>query len=491
MEKKPNIDEFGKVCRLLVNADVNDDMHQDRIYNRVRYKMQTGTIPKNNKKEDGIHMKRKIEKSIAIVAATFVCIIGVFSTTAFGQGIIQSIVENFKVGGMTITQYDKELPKIESSVKGDSNAVRDNTEQIVTIKEARAIMEINFEVPAWLPDGYKYQKCRLQGDKAVELVFSKDENLVSLLISKGENGISTTGEVKKETVADETVYFANGIVLWEQDGLTYELYQMGGQDFDLTILGKIISAMTTGTDYNDNIIYADEVKAQSTNDKFQSTKPTAASNDKKNSNQGSVEYSKETVFNAKGVICATKETWVDSVTHDRRKDFNDGTSLSSIYYLENGTKLENVGKSDRSNYLDGFNGTTATFSEASDYFKTYDNGFYQKDLFSAIKYNYEKAAWTDEGVVKAADGKELKKISRTYETQEGNFTDYVYLDQDTGLPVKSETFSKKNMDVIQYLSTFEYKTVTNDGNLFDTKEMKLKNETVTNFKEILSADFGM
>ena len=73
------------------------------------------------------------------------------------------------------------------------------------------------------------------------------------MLSKGENGISTTGEVKTETIAGRTVYFANGIVLWEQDGLTYELYQMSEKNFDLKTLGKIIGTMSTEADLNNDL----------------------------------------------------------------------------------------------------------------------------------------------------------------------------------------------------------------------------------------------
>jgi len=497
MKKKGEVDgddcsNDKDVCRLLENTDVNAEMHRERTYNRLKFKMEIGTIRQDNEKEDGIIMKRNIKKSIAVAALTCASLVGGLSTTAFGQEITQSIVGYVHVGNMMITQYDKELPKIESSVKDDKNAVRENTDKITTIKEARAFMKINFAVPTWLPDGYKYLKSVMHGDNAVELVYSQDQNLVSLLISKGENGISTTGEVKKETIAGKTVYFANGIVLWGQDGLTYELYQMSEQDFDLNILGKIISTLSTGTDYNDKLKYDAATKAQSTNDnQIQRTNLSNPLNAQMNSNQGTTEYSKETVLNAKGAICATKETWVDSITHDRRRDFKNDIYSSSIYYVENGTKLSMVGKGDRSDYLNGFNGTTVILSKAADYFKTYDNGFYQKDLFTAIKDNYQKATWKDEGVIKDTDGKELKKVSHAYKAQEGNMIEYFFLDQNTGLPVKSETFLENNMEIRQYSSTFEYKTVTNDGNLFDTSGMKLKNETLTNFEEILSADFGM
>lgn len=50
----------------------------------------------------------------------------------------------------------------------------------------------------------------------VEVQYAQDEKTVKFLISKGgENGIETTGEVKKEIIKGTTVYFANGIVIWE------------------------------------------------------------------------------------------------------------------------------------------------------------------------------------------------------------------------------------------------------------------------------------
>lgn len=256
MAKKQGVDELKEVCSLLENTDVNGEAHRERIYNRLKYRMEAGTIPKYNGKEEGIYMKRNIKKTIAIAALAFVCLTAGFSTTAFGQGIIQSIAGYFHVGNITITQYDKELPKVEASVDGDKKAVRENTTQkSATIEEARAIMKTDFAVPTWLPDGYKYMNSVIHSENGVELQYTKDESLVSLLISKDENGISTAGEVKQETIAGKTVYFANGIVLWGQDGLTYELYQMDEKNFDRAALEKIIGTMSAGTEGN-NALYS-------------------------------------------------------------------------------------------------------------------------------------------------------------------------------------------------------------------------------------------
>jgi hypothetical protein len=76
--------------------------------------------------------------------------------------------------------------------------------------------------------------------------YAKEGDVISLLISKGgENGIGTKDEVRTESIAGTTIYFANGIVIWEYDGFTYELYQTAEDGFDSATLGRIIGSMST------------------------------------------------------------------------------------------------------------------------------------------------------------------------------------------------------------------------------------------------------
>lgn len=259
MSRKYEADEFNDVCRLLANTEVNDDLHKVGIYNKLKFKMEAGTIKNNTKKEDGIYMKKNAKRSVAIAVLTLVCLIGGFSATAYGQDIIQNILAHFKVGNITITQY-KELPNYESVDDSGKKTVPENKPRVTTVEEARTTMKLDFAVPTWLPDGYTYSKSVQHSINGVELVYSKEDCVVSLLISKGENGIGTAGDVKKETIAGNTVYFANGIVLWGQDGLTYELYQMGGEDFDKDVLEKIMGTMSAETTYNDEL---SSIKAES------------------------------------------------------------------------------------------------------------------------------------------------------------------------------------------------------------------------------------
>lgn len=253
MAEKYNTDEFDGISRLLENAEVNDEMHKEKIYNGIKFKMETGAILKNNRKKDDIDMKKNFRKSVVIAVMALVCLVGGFSATAYGQETIQNIIAHFKAGNITITQY-KEMPDYKPVDNSDKKPDPKNESRVTTVEEARTTMKIDFAVPTWLPEGYVYTKSVQHSVNGVELVYAKgDDCVLSLLISKGENGIGTTDDVKKETIAGNTVYFANGIVLWGQDGLTYELYQMGGEDFDKDVLDKIISTMSAETTYSDGL----------------------------------------------------------------------------------------------------------------------------------------------------------------------------------------------------------------------------------------------
>ncbi|WP_051302258.1 hypothetical protein [Salibacterium aidingense] len=253
-EKKPNDEDLKEVQRLLITTEVDEDKHKEKIYNQVKYKMQTETLHNNNQKKDVFFMKKKM-KHIAIVTTVSVCLVGGFSTTTYGQEMIESIMDRFQIGDMEVTQYDQ-LPVNETN--NDENASDTDREEVhkpsVSLEEARDTMETDFGVPTQMPDGSELSKIVMPPQDAfdVELQYTKEDELVSsLLISEGDKGISTDEEVKKEDIADKTVYFVNGIVLWEHEGLTYELYQMSEEGFGTDSLEKIIWSLASGEEYSE------------------------------------------------------------------------------------------------------------------------------------------------------------------------------------------------------------------------------------------------
>ncbi|SMF84220.1 hypothetical protein SAMN05661091_2554 [Paenibacillus uliginis N3/975] len=252
MSKKQDLSEFHDVTNLLTNVELDDNTHKDQIYNRLKFKIETGTIQRFNTKKDGVYMKNNKWKSIAVTAAVMVLLFGTFSTTSFAQDMIQSILARFQVGNMEITQYDKELPDTgvnHTDVKVQGNESQGNqieAPQQMTLKEARVAMDIDFPAPTWLSENYQFLNSVLHGEKMIEIQYEKKGEFISLLISRGaNNAISTSEEVKTETIDGKKVYFANGIVIWEYEGFTYELYQMAEENFDTDAIRKIINSLST------------------------------------------------------------------------------------------------------------------------------------------------------------------------------------------------------------------------------------------------------
>ncbi|MGG1660559.1 hypothetical protein [Brevibacillus sp. NRS-1366] len=250
MKDKQDVNEFRDLTNLLANVDLDDKASKEKIYNRLKFKIEAGTIQPNYTKKDEIDMKKNKWKSITVGAVAIVCLTGAFSTTSFAQGMLESILARFQVGNLQIVQYDKE-PSVPAKnaaseqAKGDTpRAVELKARPDLTLQEARSVLGLNFPAPSWLAD-YTYVNTVIHGNNMAEVQFKQGEKTVNFLISKGgENGIGTTEEVKTEVINGTTVYFANGIVIWEDNGFTVELYAQ--EDFDTATLGKIIDGFTVG-----------------------------------------------------------------------------------------------------------------------------------------------------------------------------------------------------------------------------------------------------
>lgn len=206
----------------------------------------------------------------------------------------------------------------------------------------------------------------------------------------------------------------------------------------------------------------------------------------KNNNEGTVEYVKQTMLNSDGSISLVSETWVNTITQERREDFRckdvDGTDAFTSHYLkENGTKWIDISRDAQGNAVSG---TYVTVTEEG--VKAY-NDFTARYSFSAVKARYTGHEWKEEGAVQSADGKTLKKLSQGITRKAGpklnsanpdkeiNSIQYVYIDVDTGFPVKSEFYTEQDGTMkLQSSQIFEYKYVSNDGSLFETGEVDLK-----------------
>ena len=271
MKDEQERSDFRDLTRLLEKVELDDKASKDKIYNRLKFKIEAGTIRPDYTKKDEIIMKKNRWKSITVSAVAVICLTGAFSTTSFAQGMLESILARFQVGNLQIVQYDKE-PSVPAKDAASEQANEDTTRAVelqarpdLTVQEARSALGINFPAPTWLAD-YKYVNTVIHGKSMAEVQFAQGEKTVNFLISKGgENGIGTTEEVKSEVIQGTKVYFANGIVIWEDNGFTIELYAQ--EDFDTATLGKIIDGFAVGAPLT-------QAEIEKAKEKLQNTAPT-------------------------------------------------------------------------------------------------------------------------------------------------------------------------------------------------------------------------
>lgn len=250
MSEKHDPKSLERVVYLLENVELDNHLAKERIFKRLVNKMETGTIQPQHTKKDGISMMKRKWKTVAAATAAIIFIGGALSTNSYAQGLIQSILARFQVGNLEIVQYDKELPvsetigSVEQGRGTESSAVELPVQPKLSLREARLATGMNFPAPSWVAD-YEYVNTVLHGKSMVEVQYEQNEKTVNFLISHGgENGIGTTDAVKTEVIAGKKVYFANGIVIWETEGYTVELYAR--EDFDPVTLGKIINSFEMG-----------------------------------------------------------------------------------------------------------------------------------------------------------------------------------------------------------------------------------------------------
>ncbi|MBE1442639.1 hypothetical protein [Paenibacillus sp. OAS669] len=249
MNNKQDLKAFEDVIDLLENTKLDNPLAKERIHRCLVHKIETQTISPKNTMRDGITTMNRTWKTATVAVLGVVLIGGVLSTTSYAQGMMQSILAKFQVGNMDIIQVDKELPasaKNASAQKQGSETDRVELPPLptMTVDEARTAVGMNFPAPSWMAD-FKYVNTVIHGKTMVEVQYAQGEKSVNFLISQGgKNGIETTGEVKTEMIDGTQLYFANGIVIWEDKGFTVEMYAM--DDFDADTLKKIVKSFGVG-----------------------------------------------------------------------------------------------------------------------------------------------------------------------------------------------------------------------------------------------------
>lgn len=182
-----------------------------------------------------------------------------------------------------------------------------------------------------------------------------------------------------------------------------------------------------------------------------------------------------------------EETWLDPKTFENREDCkiisgeNSFTDFHSTYLKDNGSEIITIQRDQNGNAVSG----TSTKMPKM----IADKNFTQVTKYNSFANSKGVAAlpiWKDEGIEKTSDGKELKKLSQTYMSSNPDNVQVktniiCYIDMATGFPVKEELYQSVNgtMKLIWY-DTDEYKYVNDDGKLFDTSGVELKELSIYN-----------
>lgn len=278
--------EFKEIEDLLAKADVGSDRYKQTIFNKLKYRMETGTLKTNNNLENNYVNKKKIFKP-AKVAALALGTVLVGTGAAYGSQMISEIIQRFSVGNTEIVQYDDinrsekfssneiSLEVMQEGFKGklfdkngnevlfgehqeyynkdgelitslgtkgstDGNgeieffAYTDNEldiDRVSTLDEIKNSVSENIKFPNYLPEGYEFKEATNEGNgERITLVYENQfRDVIELVMSTTKE--STTGmlfdkntNIEEKYIDDKKVILAGNGTFWELEGVTYQLH---------------------------------------------------------------------------------------------------------------------------------------------------------------------------------------------------------------------------------------------------------------------------
>lgn len=297
--------EFKEIEDLLAKADVGSDRYKKTIFNKLKYRMETGTLRTNNNLENNYVNKKKIFKPAKVVALALATVF-IATGAAYGNQMISKIIQSFSVGNTEIVQYDMDESRNHSSneislkamqegfqgklfdkdgnevlygehqeyydVNGNfitSFGVKDlengghefaisteltelNEEKIFDLENVKKVANSNIKFFDYLPEGFEFKdgssksngnNIRLKyGNKSGETI-----DVFSSVNGEINQAIATTEEVREEHIDGKNVIITRNSAVWESEGVTYQLYLNSNKDenksIDVNELSKMIKSM--------------------------------------------------------------------------------------------------------------------------------------------------------------------------------------------------------------------------------------------------------
>lgn len=199
--------------------------------------------------------------------------------------------------------------------------------------------------------------------------------------------------------------------------------------------------------------------------------------------QGKIEYSKDVYTCPSESLNDTFEHWYDPATKTLRSDIKEYsadhqlTRWQSSYYLNGASELIIIQRDKNGTPVNGKNMKNG---------KTLDIMKQKIDYasFDSVKQQYTRSNWTNIGSEQTADSKTLTKLTSSWQKWTGdgnvntekeyNVQEIIYIDQATGLPVKSELYEDSTgQNKLFSTDAMEYKYVADDGTLFKVPSITL------------------
>ncbi|WP_252236763.1 DUF4367 domain-containing protein [Clostridium sp. CH2] len=282
MNRKADENELKQIENLLMNTEVDSSKCEEIIFNRLKYKIETGTIKSDDKEKDDIYMKNKKIKTSRVAVLTLAILMCSVSVT-YGSEILSSIKARFQVGNTEITQYEANdeanstdssademsLEFMQEGFKGklfDKNGnealygehqeyynaegklitgmgVKDlpngkhefiastdtADEKMLTLKEIKKIANKDIKLPNYLPQGYSFKEgiTSFEGAGVNAVYEKKSEGTIVILASttkEATNGVATTDSVSETSIDGKKVTLSTNCAFWESNDVSYQLY---------------------------------------------------------------------------------------------------------------------------------------------------------------------------------------------------------------------------------------------------------------------------
>lgn len=299
--------EFKEIEDLLAKADVGSDRYKQTIFNKLKYRMETGTLKTNNNLENNCVNKKKIFKP-AKVTALALGVVMVGTGAAYGSQMISEIIQRFTVGRTEIVQYDIDestkyssnepstsFETIQEGFKGklfdkdgnealfgehqeyynkdgelitslgtkgstDGNgeieffAYTDSElgiQRVFTWDEIKNSVNDNIKFPTYLPEGYEFKEATNErnGERITVVYENQFRDVIELVMSTTKE--STTGmlfdkntNIEEKYIDDKKVILASNGAFWESEGVTYQLHLHDSSQLNNSIIdSELVSKM--------------------------------------------------------------------------------------------------------------------------------------------------------------------------------------------------------------------------------------------------------